>query len=254
MMKTLVKLFVFFGVVLLIVGFAVWKIPAAWVLNQVNWSRQNTDYARFTGTLWQGGVEQLVRNDVMLGDVQWDFKTINGLTPPATTWRVEGKGLDYEMSVFVDFEGQQASELRYVQGYIPAAWVDLSSVVPLVFLSGRFELDLDRAALTGYTGRLATGTIRWTDAGLTGLLEESLGTVLMQLSSEKGFTIANIQPEEGADIMISGDVRFNAAQYRTNLLLQAVEDKQYVIEELAHLGTVLENGTLELTLSGNMPR
>lgn len=85
-------------------------------------------------------------------------------------------------------------------------------------------------------------------------MEESLGTVLMQLSSEKGFTIIKIQSEEGADIMISGDVRFNAAQYRTNLLLQAVEEKQYVIEELAHLGTVLENGSLELTLSGNMPR
>jgi hypothetical protein len=36
--------------------------------------------------------------------------------------------------------------------------------------------------------------------------------------------------------------------------LQAVEEKQYAIEELAHLGTVLENGSLELTLSGNMPR
>jgi hypothetical protein len=54
--------------------------------------------------------------------------------------------------------------------------------------------------------------------------------------------------------MISGDVRFNAAQYRTNLLLRAAHEKLYVIEELAHLGTVLEDGSLELTLSGKMPR
>ncbi len=253
-MKTLVKLFVLAGVVLLILGVVAWKVPAAWVLSQVNWSGKNIHYGRFTGTLWQGGVEQLERNDVMLGDVGWDFKTINGLTPLATTWRVDGKGLDYELSVFVDIEGLQARQLRYVQGHIPATWVDLSGVAPLVFLTGRFELDLDRTALTGFTGRLATGTIRWVDAGLSGLLQESLGTVLMQVSSEKGFTIAKIQSEEGADIMISGDVRFNAAQYRTNLLLQAVPDKQYVIEELAHLGTVLEDGSLQLTLSGNMSR
>jgi hypothetical protein len=253
-MKALVKLFVFAGIVLLIAGVVAWKLPAAWVLSQVNWHGQDIHYARITGTLWQGGVEQLERNDVLLGDVQWDFMTVNGLTPPATTWRVDGKGLDYEMSAFVDFEGQQATELRYMQGYIPAAWVDLSGAVPLVFLTGRFEIDLDRAALTGYTGRLATGTVSWTDAGMSGLVEESLGTVFMQLSSEKGFTIVDIQSEEGANIMISGDVRFNAAQYRTNLLLRAAHEKQYVIEELAHLGTVLEDGSLELTLSGKMPR
>jgi hypothetical protein len=89
---------------------------------------------------------------------------------------------------------------------------------------------------------------------MSGLVEESLGTVFMQLSSEKGFTIVDIQSQEGADIMISGDVRFNAAQYRTNLLLRAAHEKLYVIEELAHLGTVLEDGSLELTLSGKMPR
>ena len=101
-MKTLVKLFVLAGVVLLILGVVAWKVPAAWMLNQVNWSGKNIHYARFTGTLWQGGVEQLERKDVMLGDVEWDFMTVNGLAPLATTWRVDGKGLDYELSVFVD--------------------------------------------------------------------------------------------------------------------------------------------------------
>jgi hypothetical protein len=253
-MRALVKLFVFLGLVLLIAGFVAWKVPAAWILNQVNWSGQNIQYSRVTGTLWQGGVEQVLRNDVMLGDVKWDFMTFNDLTPLSTTWRLDGKGLDYEMSAYVDFEGTQATELRYVQGSIPASWVDLSGAASLVFLTGRFHMDLDRAALTGYTGRLATGTVNWNDAGLSGLVEEPLGSVLLQLSSEKGFTIANIQSEEGSDIMISGDVRFNAAQYRTNLLVRAVDEKQYVIEELAHLGTVLEDGSLELNLAGKMPR
>lgn len=253
-MKALVKLFVFAGLILLVAGVVVWKIPAAWVLSQVNWSNHDVYYARITGTLWQGGIEQFVRNDVVLGDIKWDFMTVNGLAPPSTTWRVEGKGLDYDMHAFVDFEGQQAMQLRYVQGQIPAAWVDLSNAAPLVFLTGRFEMDLDRTALTGHIGRLASGTIRWTDAGLSGLVEESLGTVLLRLSSEKGFTLADIQSDEGSEIMISGDIRFNAAQYRTNLILQATEEKHYVIEELAHLGTVREDGSLELALSGNMPR
>lgn len=252
-MKALIKLFVFAGILLLIAGVVLWKVPASWLLSQVNWASRDIHYARFTGTLWQGSVEQLVRNDLLLGDLKWDFMTVNSLAPFSTTWRVEGKGLDYEMSVYIDFEGKQPVRLRYVQGQIPAAWLDLSEAAPLVFLAGRFELDLDQAALTGYPGRLAEGTVRWTDAGLSGLVEESLGTILMRLSSEKGFTIADIQSDEFANISITGDVRFNAAQYRTNLLVKAPPENQIVIEELTHLGTILEDGSLELTLSGNMP-
>jgi len=253
-MKALVKIFVFVGLILLVAGVLAWKAPAAWVLSRIHWSGQDIHYARITGTLWQGGVEQLIWGELMLGDVKWDFLTLNDPTKPATTWRVNGKGLDYEMSAFVDFEGQKAKGMRFVQGHIPAAWVDLSKAAPLVFLGGRFDLDLDYAALSGYTGRLASGTIRWSDAGLTGLVEESLGSVIVQLRSEKGFTIADIQSEQPADIMISGDLRFNAAQYRTNLVLTTTPEKQYVVQELAHLGTVLPDGSLELTLSGNMPR
>jgi hypothetical protein len=113
--------------------------------------------------------------------------------------------------------------------------------------------------MTGYMGRLASGTIYWRDAGLSGLVEESLGTVIVQLSSERGFTVADIQTDvtEDApktDIEISGEVKYNSAQYIAKLLLAATEDKQYVIEELSHLGTVLPDGSLELELSGKMPR
>ena len=251
-MKTLIKIFVFVGLLLLLAGVAAWKMPAAWVLSQVNWSRQDIHYARITGSLWQGSVEQLVRKDLLLGDIKWDFMTVDGISPPATTWRLDGKGLDYEMSAFVDFEGREAKGLKYVQGHVPAAWVDLSKTANLLSLTGRLELDLDHAALSGYAGRNASGTIRWVDAGLSGLVEESLGAVLIELSNEKGFTIADIQSEEPADILISGEVRFNAVQYKTNLILKTTPEKQYVVEELAHLGTVLPDGSLELTLSGNM--
>ena len=253
-MKALVKIFVFVGLILLVAGVVAWKTPAAWVMSQVNRPSQDVQYARVTGTLWKGGVEQLVWHDLMLGDVQWGFLTFNDPAKIATTWKVDGKGLDYEMSAFVDFEGQKANGMRFVQGFFPAAWIDLSKVVPLVLLTGRLDLDLDRAALSGYTGRLASGTIRWNDAGLSGLVEESLGSVIIQLSSQGGFTVADIQSEVPAEIMISGDLRFNADQYKTDLVLTAAPEKQYVVQELAHLGTVLPDGSLELTLSGKMPR
>jgi hypothetical protein len=103
-MKVLIKLFVFVGLILLIVGVVAWKIPASWVLGQVNWSSKGISYARVAGTLWEGNMEQLRRRDVMLGDVSWDFQTMNNFSPLESTWKVEGKGLDYELGFLLDFE------------------------------------------------------------------------------------------------------------------------------------------------------
>lgn len=253
-MKFLIKLFVVAGLVALLVGVAAWQVPASWVLDRLNWSKQGISIARINGTLWQGGAEQVRRKDLILGDINWDFQTINTLRPLATTWRVEGKGLDYELSLFADVEGRQAQDLRFVQGFIPAGWIDLSKAAPLLFLTGRFNIDLDHASPIGNASRLASGTIRWTDAGLSGLVDEPLGTILIELRFEDRFTIADIQSEAGADTMISGDVKFNGAQYRASLILRTTEEKQYLVEQMAHLGTVMPDGSLELKLSGSMPR
>ena len=152
------------------------------------------------------------------------------------------------------FEGLRPENLRILQGNIPAGWVDLSQAAPLLFLSGRFDIDLDQASPSRNPASLATGIIRWVDAGLTGLVEEPLGTILIELRREDGFTIADIQTEEPGDTMISGEVKLNGAQYRTALTLTTTEEKQYLVEQLAHLGSVTPDGSLELILSGRLPR
>lgn len=253
-MKFLTKLFVFSGLVLLLLTIVAWKFPAAWVLDRVDWSGQDISIERIGGTMWLGEAQKVQRRGLLLGDINWDFQTVNQISPLSTTWKVNGTGLDYEMSGFIDMVGRQASDLRLVQGYFPAGWVDLSRAVPLLFLTGQFNLDLDHASPALDASKLASGTIRWTHAGLAGLVDESLGTIVAVLHSDNRFTIADIQSEEGAAIMINGEIRVNKSQYRAKMKIKAVEEKQYVIDKLAHLGTLLDDGTLELNLSGGMPR
>jgi len=253
-MKFLTKLFVILGLLSLLIGVAVWKVPAGWILGNYDWSGKSISYARIKGTLWQGSMEQVQHGDVLLGDVSWDFQTINRLFPTITTWKVAGKGLDFNLEFFADIEGLRPENLRMIQGQLPAGWVDLSKAAPLLFLSGRFNIDLDHLSPSQNPASLATGIIRWVDAGLTGLVEEPLGNILIELRREDGFTIADIQTEEPGDTMISGEVKLNGAQYRTSLTLITTEEKQYLVEQLAHLGSVTPDGALELNLSGRLPR
>lgn len=253
-MKTLRKLIVFGGLVVLILAAAAWLSPITWIIDETQLSRQDISYSRINGTLWKGRAERVQYEDLILGEVAWDFQTFNQLRPLETTWRFDGKGADYELSLFVDAEGKEATDLRFIQGVIPAGWVDLSRVAPLLMLTGQFHLDLDHASPSGNKSNLASGTVHWTDAGLGGLADEPLGTIIMVLRSDGRSTIADIQSDPEADIRLDGQVKFNNSQYSSDLVLQAVEEKQYVLDQITGLGTRNEDGTLRIERSGRMPR
>lgn len=253
-MRILRKLFIFVGLIILLVTLVAWKTPASWIADKTDLARKGASFARVTGTFWAGEAEQVEYRDLMLGDVKWNFLTLNQLNPVTTTWKIDGTGHDYDIELLMDTQGRQVKDLRLIQGHVPAGWIDLNKYAPMVVLTGRLNLDLDHASPTGDTSRLATGLIHWTDAGLDGLVEENLGTITIQLRSENRFTIADIQSDPEAEIRLDGQFRINGREYITELELQVVEEKQYVIDQLAELGTINENGSLQINRSGRVRR
>jgi hypothetical protein len=253
-MTVLRKLIVFGGLILLILGVVAWQTPAAWIAKFSDLPERGISYARMTGTFWKGEAVQVKYRDLMLGDVKWDFKTFNQARPLKTTWALDAKGIDYNLNLLLDTEGQQVQNARLVQGQIPAGWVDLSEIAQLVFLTGTFDLDLDHASPTGNLSNLATGIIYWKNAGLSGLVDESLGTIIIDIRGDNRFTVAEFTPDPDADLKLTGEVRLNRNQYSTELTLTATEEKQYVIEMLSDLGTINEDGSLDIDKSGRMPR
>jgi hypothetical protein len=253
-MTVLRKLFVFGGLIFLILAIVAWQTPAAWIAKFSNLPEKGISYGRMTGTFWKGEAFQVKYRDLMLGDMKWDFKTFNQAHPLKTTWAIDAKGIDYNLNMFVDTEGRQAQDLRLVQGQIPAGWVDLSEIAQFVFLTGTFDLDLDHASATGNLSNLAKGTIYWKNAGLSGLVDESMGTVIIEIQGDNRFTSADFTPDPEADLKLDGEIRLNRNQYFTELTLTATEEKQYVIEMLSDLGTINEDGSLDIDKSGRMPR
>ena len=54
--------------------------------------------------------------------------------------------------------------------------------------------------------------------------------------------------------MIEGEVDLKAGRYEALLILHTTEKKRYVIEELAHLGEIQADGSLQITRSGSIRR
>jgi len=253
-MKALIKVFIVLGLILLMAGLVIWRLPASWVVGQINLPIQDIQYSRVTGTIWQGSAEEFTWRELMLGEVSWIFQNLNDWRLPATSWKVNGKGLDYNLSFLAEVEGDSPQRLRFVQGDIPAGWVDLSEVVPLLFLDGRLNVNLTYLELNRRAHGLAEGTIQWNNAAFKGLFDEQLGTIGILVESVDNITHLYIQSHQVRNIMIEGDVSLRPGRYDAMIILHTSEKKRHIIEELAHLGKVGADGSLEISLSGILPR
>ena len=253
-MRSLLKLIVALGVILLVAGIIAWKAPADWFLDRVTQSHHDIQFSDASGTVWDGEVQDVKWRDLLLSDIHWNFMTLSQVYPPFSTWQLEGEGPDYQLSLLADFERDLLRRLRFIQGEVPAAWVDISTVVPLLFLGGRLELNLDYLEPTRGARNLTEGSIQWTDAALTGLLEEKLGDVTITIEPVDGATRAYFNSMQVRNIMIEGEVDLKAGRYEALLILHTTEKKRYVIEELAHLGEIQADGSLQITRSGSIRR
>jgi hypothetical protein len=254
MMKFLLKLIVVLGIILLVAGVIAWQAPAEWFVTRAALPRHDIRVARVSGTLWEGVAHDARWRDLLLGEIQWDFRELNQVSPPFTTWQLDGNGLDYQLSLLADFERDSPRRLRFVQGELPAGWVDLSKVVPLLFLDGRLLVNLDYLELKWGPRGLAAGSVQWSDAALTGLLEEKLGDIIFNIEWVDGATRVYFQSTQVRNIMLEGEASLTAGRYDATMIVHTTEKKHYVIEQLADLGEVQADGSLRIELSGKMWR
>ena len=253
-MKFLLKSFLVFGIILLLAGTIAWQAPAKWLATRVNLPQKDIQYARVTGKIRNGMAHDVQWHDLLLSDIKWDIKALNQFWPPFTTWLVTGEGPDYNMSALAEFESDSLRRLRFVQGELPAAWVDLSEEVPLLFLGGRLVVNLDYLELKWGSSGLASGSIQWKDAAFTGLFEENLGNIIINIEWVDKATRLYFQSTQVRNIMLEGEASLTARRYNVLLILHTTEKKHYVIEQLAHLGEIQADGSLHIVWSGKMRR
>ena len=253
-MKFPLKSVVAFGIILLLAAVIAWQAPAEWLVKLATRPHHDIQYARATGTVWNGVAYDVKWHDLLLGDIQWDFVELNRFSPPISSWQLKGKGLDYQLSLLAGFEGRSLRRLRFVLGELPAGWVDLSKVVPLLFLDGRLLVNFDYLEFKwGPRGR-AAGSVQWKDAAFTGLFEEKLGDIVINIEWVNGTTRVYFQSTQVRNIMLEGEASLTADRYNALLILHTTQKKHYVIEQLAHLGKIQADGSLHIAMSGIMRR
>jgi len=240
------------GLLVLFLILLIWKMPAGWALNQLIQNRSSVQTQDVTGSIWNGTISRLVWRGIDLGKIDWHFNGLEQWSPPRSQWIFQGQHHDYTLGGQISVSDGSRPVLTAVTGSLPAAWVDLSSSLPFVFLTGRFEVDLARLALRDTLPVEADGAVLWTAAGLTGLVNESLGDVAFSVETVDQVIHYRIQSLGQPDIRVDGHGRLSGNIYSLDLLARVVPQRNDIHELLSQMGTLQADGSILFALSGQL--
>lgn len=211
-----------YGVILYLL-FLVISLPA-----NVVWSlapqqlKRSVIVSNLQGSAWSSRADSIIVNGIELGKTNWTLNPlllfIGNLGGHITIRNAMGEA----QSSFV-IQSDQLVELSNLKGEINATMLD-PAFRPFTF-AGIIKSDLSTLELQRKARLIATGTLNWNNASITGVQEVALGNVLLNASPEAKGTRLQVS-NEGGLIAISGDIRVAGnGRYTVNLLLSN-RDKQ----------------------------
>ena len=234
---------------LLVAAFLAWQFPAGWALALARAQGMNLSWSDTDGTLWRGTARQVRWEHLSLGTVDWSLH--EWLPGTRTDWAVGGRGSDYSLDAVVALNLLQLHEARGIEGEVPAAWVSLAHVLPFVALTGRMHLDIDEARFEDGLPRRIEGRVDWNGAGLSGLVNERLGSIRMDFEPAGDGTRFRLRGDGSAPLNLAGEGQIDGKQWWLDLELSAAPSRMAVLEALAGFGR-LRGNTLYLELSGTL--
>ena len=216
------KWLIAYGVILYLL-FLVISLPA-----NVVWSlapqqlKHGVIVSNLQGSAWSASADSIIVNGFELGKSNWTLNPLLLFVGKLGGHITVHNAMSEVQSGFA-IQTDQLVELSNLTGEFNAAMLD-PAFRPFTF-AGIIKSDLDTLELQRKARLMATGTLQWNNASISGVQEVALGNVLLNASPEaKGtrFQVSN----EGGLIAISGDIRVAGnGRYTLNLLLSN-RDKQ----------------------------
>ena len=238
-------------VVIVAAGIAVWRAPASLASRWLEQSDHPLQLQMTEGTLWYGKALQASWQGLVLGESSWHLKGF-GLQPLSLKYEISSNGRQFQAAGLVEARAGGAFHAQQLEGHMPATWVDLQAFIPLVFLTGQFEWQLDFLDWPETGIPAASGHFYWRQAGLTGLARVDLGALAISLEDSRGRLTATIRSLEAADVRINGQILTDGRQYTLDAYAQVEPGRRDIFDMLAPLGTLQADGKIRFNWTGNL--
>jgi hypothetical protein len=236
----------------IVAGFLAWTLPADVAY------RYGTKYlgpvvlTGVRGTVWDGhadGISVLGRD---LGEIDWHAQKIPLLRGQfVADLRVKGADVDAAGVLTRSSDGSLlAHDLRFsVPAELIAPAIDLRSLKLLGTISGV----LTQATFASSALSDASGTARWSQAGVTGAAEARFSDMLADFASQADGSISgNVRDDGNGNLAVNGTFKVSFNAFEAQATLAARNGDPQVAETLRYVGEPQPDGSSKLIVHGQM--
>ncbi|MFI4970565.1 MAG: type II secretion system protein N [Lysobacterales bacterium] len=248
-LKTLLALCV---LALIVAGIFLWTLPA-----DVGY-RYGAKYlgpvalSGLRGTIWNGHADGVSVFGRDLGELDWHVRKSALLRGRyAAELRVQGAGVDVAGTLTRDADGTVAArDLRFS---MPAALLAPALDIGALSLLGTISGVVTRATLANALLSDASGTARWSDAGVSGQAEARFSDILAEFASQPDGSIAGAVHDDGkGDLAVDGTFNARFGAFDAQASLRARNGNAQVADSLRYVGELQPDGSSRLLVHGQM--
>ena len=202
------------------------------------------EFQQVTGTIWSGQARLKLPQQ----------------SPLPVSWRWGG-GLTWDWSIAsrdLAIEGQwrpsNRDRLENISGEVNIQYLDVAKWLVVIWPEGQLILDVSYVEFEPGIALAASGQLLWQKARLAGLVNESLGDLIIDLRPHEtlaGHTIADIQSNSRGAVRVSGELSSNSDRYQALIKLQPSAERLDLLPYLLPLGR-FSDGAIRIERSGQL--
>ena len=237
---------------LIVAGVLLWTLPA-----DVGY-RYGTKYlgpvalSGLRGTIWNGHADGVSVFGHDLGELDWHVRKgalLHGQY--AADLRVQGAGVDVAGTLTRDVDGRIATrDLRFS---MPASLLAPALDIRALSLLGTISGVVTRATLAHALLSDASGSARWSDAGVSGQAEARFSDILAEFASQADGGIAGTVRDDGrGDLAVDGSFDAHLGAFDAQATLRARNGNAQVADSLHYVGELQPDGSSRLVVHGQM--
>ncbi len=228
-----------------------WYAPASMLAYWLEQQQAPLQLGLTKGSLRNGQAGQAHFNGIDIGKLEWQLGEYK-LNPLATRLQFQADGAQMQAQGSLTINQRQLSA-DALQGYFPAAWMDLSNIAPFLFASGIINFNLTQLDLEPKSLPKVNGNINWQQAGLTGLVTAKLGDLHFSLASQsyaEQQLVVNFNTKGDADIILDGVITSDGRIYQLNTNAKA--NRRDINDFLQRVGQLQPDRSYQIQFNGKL--
>jgi autotransporter translocation and assembly factor TamB len=204
------------------------------------------------GTVWEGHADGASVFGRDIGELEWRARK-SALLHGQFIADLRIKGADIDAAGLVTRNDDGSITARDLRFSIPAELLAPALDIGTLKLLGTISGVVSQAVLSGAVLREATGTARWSDAGVSGEAEARFSDILAEFAAQPDGSVAGSVRDDGkGDLAVAGTFKTRPGVFDAQATLSARNGNAQVAETLRHVGEAQADGSSRLVVHGQM--